>query len=424
MDRYSLKNILEKEPCGTIERYRVEKGLSDKFGPDAVKVYLLIDGKTPAEEVMRKADLAEQKFVEIMTYMEEKGIVKTEEKRGVLTDAMAKIAPPQPLKEEVAPIPMLKTEETGSEKVSALEALIEKTKPPEKPGESKPEEKPAQAAQEQPKPAPVLRTPLEKKLYEKFGNEGLDAYFMIDEFKTPKDILRETKMSEEQLIRILEFMNNEGIIRLEKPQEAMEKPILKAPAPQVQQKPEKSVAAPQPPKPVGKPVPQPIVKVAFNKEEIYIPTISPLNLLTKLRIEADLLKRYGNDCVKAFSMMNGKRTNVKIIKDTKINPAKLDDAMTFLAEKGVMKLQPLTPESIKELYGEEGSGIYGKYRRDGILLYELIDKKATLKDIVKISGIEPRLAVEIFSFIHKVLGLEIPLDTELLYKQLGVKPQK
>jgi hypothetical protein len=39
---------------------------------------------------------------------------------------------------------------------------------------------------------------------------------------------------------------------------------------------------------------------------------------------------------------------------------------------------------------------------------------------VRISGIEPNLAVEIFAFVHKVLGLEIPLDTELLRKQLGI----
>jgi hypothetical protein len=422
MERNSLKKILEKQPYGAIERYKLQKDLSDRYGSDGVKIYLLVDGNKTAEEIMKRAGLSEERFIEIVTYMERNFLLKSEEPL-----AQQPAAP-----EGIPPVPLIKTEESADrgEKESALGALITKQKPlPEKTAEVKPEkQKPVPPVAEPqllepPKSTHVPKTPLEKKLYEKFGDAGLSAYSLIDEFKTPRDILQQTKMSEEELIKILEFMNNEGIIKLEKPHEAMEKPIIKAPpvpaAPQLQQKPAAVEAPPQ--KPVEKPLPKPSPPVTFNRDDLYKPIVGGLNLLTRLRIEAELLKRYGNDGVKTFSLMNGKRTNVKIIKDTRINPVKFDDLVSFLLEKGVVKLQPLTNDNIKELYGEEGSVIYGKYKRDGILLYELIDKKASLKDIVRASGIEPKLAVEIFSFIHKVLGLDIPIDTELLYRQLGVK---
>jgi len=296
----------------------------------------------------------------------------------------------------------------------------------EKPKTQPPAQQPAAEAKLPQVKEPQVRlpkTPVEKKLYDQFGQAGIDAYHMIDEFRTPREILRETSINEEQLKSIIEFMCSEGIIRLEKPDQVMDKP-LKAPAPpavEAEAKPKPAEQKPQPPKPIEKPAPKPPERAILNTDEVCVPTAIPLKLLSKLRIEAELLKRYGNEGVKSFSMMNGKKTNVRIVKDTRIKPAKLDDISAFLLENNAIKLQCLTNENMREIYGDEGASIYGKYRRSGILLYELIDKKTTLKDIVRISGIEPNLAVEIFAFVHKVLGLEIPLDTELLKRQLGIK---
>jgi hypothetical protein len=147
-----------------------------------------------------------------------------------------------------------------------------------------------------------------------------------------------------------------------------------------------------------------------------------MKLVNKLRVEGELLRRYGNEGSKVLSLMNGKKVSVKIMKELKMKPAKFDEITSFLLNSGAIKVQCLTPDNVRDLYGEEGLSIYSKYGRDGILLYEFIDKKSSLRDIVKMSGVEPRLAVEIFAFIHKVLGLDIPIDTELLYKQLGIRP--
>jgi|GEM_PF-2535716 len=426
------KKILEKKPCDAVGRYRLEKELADRYGAEAVKVYLLIDGKTSAEEIKKKIGMSEERLLDIINYLGEKGALKEEVQK-----------PPQPVEVKEVPPPKepsvsLVTTEEVKEKSSALEAMMvkEAEKPAEAPEQPKVEPKPVELPEKKEEPVQIPqripRTPLEKKLYERFGEAGLNVYSLIDESKTPRDILNQTKMSEEELVKILEFMNAEGIIRLEKPKEAMEKPIVKSPPAPVEKK-EIPVEPPKPvekkeipiekPKPIEQPKPTPLVApVTFDRNEIYIPTLTGVNLLTKLKTETDILRSYGNEGVKAFSLMNGKRTNVRIVKEIKIHPAHLDSLISSLAEKGLVKLKQLTPQEIKELYGEEGLVIYNKYKRDGILLYELIDKKATLKDIVKVSGIEPKLAVEIFAFIHKALGLEIPLDKELLYRQLGVKP--
>ncbi|MEM3555180.1 MAG: hypothetical protein QXF56_00425 [Candidatus Micrarchaeia archaeon] len=435
------KKILEKKPLGAVERYKLEKELADRYGAEGVKVYLLIDGKSSAEEIMKKVGMREDKFLDIINYLGQKEAFKGEMQKP--PELAVKEAP---VPKEIPPIPLVKTEEV-KEKSSALEMMMvkeaEKPPAPELPKQPEPpkilepqktEVKPPELPEKKPEvqlPQRIPQTPLEKKLYERFGEAGLNVYSLIDELKTPRDILNQTKMSEEELVKILEFMNSEGIIKLEKPKEAMEKPIMKSPP----QPPVEKKVPIEPPKPVEKPAelpkppekPKPVelpkpAQITFDTNEIYIPTLTGMNLLTKLKTETDILRKYGNEGVKAFSSMNGKRTNVRIVKETKIHPAHLDSLISSLAERGLVKLKQLTPNEIKELYGEEGLVIYNKYKRDGILLYELIDKKATLKDIVKTSGIEPKLAVEIFAFIHKALGLEIPLDKELLYRQLGIKP--
>lgn len=516
MDKYSLRNVLEKKPEGPIERYTHEKDLSGKYGNEAIKVYLLVDGQTSAEEIMKKTGVEESKFIEIVTYMENNDMVKggvyaskpveapapppkpeelppkpreepipekpkeepqiapspkaeeAEAQKKKAPEEKAELPPVEPTKkespppekppEEPIPIPLLKTErlvEVG-EKSSALKALVTGGKPQE----STPRQLPPQKGYVKPR---IPKTPMEKKLYNKFGDDGLYAYSLIDEFKTPRDIVTQTGMSEERLREIIKFMREEGIIKLERPIIAPpelippeEKPTpakptappqkppaplvappvvvplqtkppapLPQPAPQpkpvVVPAPAKPVIAP-PTKPVEKPAPKVLKPITFVRGEIYLPTAIPLKLVTKLRIEAELLRRYGNDGTKVLSFMNGSKIDVKIMKELRMSPAKFDEITSFLLQNCAIKVQHLTPENVRELYGDEGFLIYNRYGRDGILLYEFIDKKSSLKDIVKMSSIEPRLAVEIFTFIHKVLGLDIPLDTELLYKQLGIKP--
>jgi hypothetical protein len=376
-------------------------------------------------------------------------LLKTEE-FAVKEEKQPQELPSEKPKEEQPSIPVLKAEGVveADEKSLALKALVASGKLPE---ELKPETPKPKAYAKLSTP----KTPLEKKLYNKFGDDGLYAYSMIDEFKTPREILKQTGMSEERLREIIEFMKQEGIIKLERPIIAPVEPVVEEkpkpakPAPQppkqvtpyrappitipLQPKPSPAQAKPaepsaqpkpvvaQPVKQVEKPAPKEVKPFPFSKHEVCVPTAVPLKLVNKLRVEAELFRRYGNDGSKVLSLMNGKKVNVKIMKELKMSPLKFDEITSFLLDSGAIKVQCLSPENVRELYGDEGFSIYNRYGREGILLYEFIDKKSSLKDIVKMSGIDPRLAVEIFSYIHKVLGLDIPIDTELLYKQLGIR---
>jgi hypothetical protein len=54
----------------------VTKEISDKYGEIGLKVYSLIDGKRTSAEIAKQAHLGQAQFVDIIRFMEERGIVE------------------------------------------------------------------------------------------------------------------------------------------------------------------------------------------------------------------------------------------------------------------------------------------------------------------------------------------------------------
>ncbi len=54
------------------------------------------------------------------------------------------------------------------------------------------------------------------------------------------------------------------------------------------------------------------------------------------------------------------------------------------------------------------------------MLYELIGKEMNIKQMGNMVSKDKEKVVEIFQFIHKVLGIDLPIDKEVLRKQLGI----
>ena len=54
----------------------VENIIFKKYGQEGLKVYGLIDGVTPARQIMNKTGLAEPKIVEILCFMDTEGIIR------------------------------------------------------------------------------------------------------------------------------------------------------------------------------------------------------------------------------------------------------------------------------------------------------------------------------------------------------------
>ena len=136
---------------------------------------------------------------------------------------------------------------------------------------------------------------------------------------------------------------------------------------------------------------------------------------------ADLSTKFGKNARALMDLVDGKADFVGLALASGLSFFEIDAIMAYFGKKGFLSFRTLGRTEIKERFGEDGFAIYKRYGRDGLLLYEMIGKEASLKDIILKSRLEPDRAIDIIAFIHQVLGLEIPLDRELIYRQLGLR---
>lgn len=146
-----------------------------------------------------------------------------------------------PVEEEIKPVELGGEEpaagETGTEEAPAEEAPPEGEEQPseEAPSEEAPpeEEAPSEgvetpkeeeeisisAFEEEEKPGAGAEelSPVEKIIFEKYGDVGLRAYSLIDGQRTAEEIMRETGLTESKLVEMLDFMDEQGIIKLDYP---------------------------------------------------------------------------------------------------------------------------------------------------------------------------------------------------------------
>jgi len=332
------------------------------------------------------------------------------------------IEPISPIRSEYSPevkkpsrgrVPPLSEPEPEPEPEAAPEEAPAPTPEPEPEAPIKPSERTKEAPRSGPEPPPNL-SPLEKIIFGKYGETGVRVYNLIDGEKTAEEILNETGISEVQLVEMLEFMDTQGIIKLEKPETAKPEP---SPAPASDEF-----------KPIVEEVPEAIVSESEAPGAGESLGIIPIDLVAKanmsmfqsIETQGRMLAKFGNTGKALFAMIDGQKDIIDLCLFTRLSFVELDSMFAFLGKRGAILFRPLTREEVKAKYGEDGFTVYKRYGRDGILLYELIGKEASLKDIILGSRIDPARGVEIFMFIHEVLGLEIPFDRDIIYKQLGL----
>src|SRR3989338_6450009 len=262
-----------------------------------------------------------------------------------------------------------------------------------KPISSAPPGEPEPEISEGDKTDPDMLYPLEKILYEKYGMVGVKIYNLIDVEKTAEEILRATGVSEARLVEILEFMDEQGIIKLEKPETAEEAEEEK----NEEEEAEKEVTL------------------------VDVPMMEKLSLSNQAVLLAELAVKFGPTARQLVNLVDGKRDFVELALATGLSFFEVDGVMAYFGKKGFVSFSQLSRDDIKKKYGEDGFAIYKRYGREGLLLYEMIGKEASLRDIISKSRLEPDHAVEIFLFIHKVLGLDLPLDRDEIYRQIGMR---
>ena len=402
-----LNVTIKKEAKSSLQIYKDQSLLRRKFGDSAVELYNSIGVKKTASGLMESLGMDEAKFVQIIEFMN--------------NNAMVSIASP-----EGPSVP----EKEGGAKEAAKEGAEEA---PEEGAPSKPI---APVAELSAKDKDLL-SPLEKIIYEKYGQVGVRIYNLIDGEKTAEEILRETGVSEAKLVEVLEFMDEEGIIKLEKPEQEAEKEGAEEEETPSEEAPEKEheprfkpiiedVPEGKPFKPVLPPPPPIKEKKAEEEPEeeivlVDVPETARLSIMQKTLMFVELSTKFGKAAQEMVNLMDGKKDFVDLSLATGLSFFDIDSIMAYFGKKGMVNFRQLTREEIKKKYGEDGFAIYKKYGRDGLLLYEMIGKETSLKDIILKSKIQPDRAIDIFVFIHKVLGLDIPIDRDVIYRQIGLK---
>jgi len=430
---------LKKEAKSSLQSFRDQSLLRRKFGDEAVKLYNLIDSGKTASGLMSALGMKEETFVEILEFMN--------------NNAMVSIVPAEPPAEQHGWHEAADGEKAtpGSEDETSREEETFTS------GKKPVTIVPPAASMEKELDEDSL-SPLEKVLYRKHGSIGVRIYNLIDGEKTAEEILRETGVSEAKLVEILEFMDEQGIIKLEKPEEkpapsgggsdagdgdgsgdgkgdgegedkgddgeeGEDKPAREPRfKPIVEDVPEgKPFQAPVAPKKEEKAAKEEIDEPGEDIVMVDVPSLARLSVIQKAMMFTELSTKFPPAARHLFDMTDGKRDFVELSLSTGMSLFEVDSAMAYFGKKGFITFRQLDRNEIKDRYGEDGFAIYKRFGREGLLIYEMIGKEASLRDIILKSKIDPDRAIDIFSFIHKVLGLDIPLDRDLIYRQIGLK---
>ncbi|MFA6531232.1 MAG: hypothetical protein WCT31_05860, partial [Candidatus Micrarchaeia archaeon] len=311
----------------------------------------------------------------------------------------------KPPEEEQEPETSEEAQETGGNETETQPT--EETPEPEEPSteELKIEEEQPPQQEEEPGISPV-----EKIIKDKYGDIGIKVYTLIDGQKTAEEIMKETGISESKLVEILDFMDEEGIIKLEYPGD-------KKKAPPKDEKPSTSTETFSPMLEES----EQAEKEIFGKNPIEVPIKTPLNMVESLYLRTKTLLKYGENGGKILESINGRRDVLEL---SLLNNAPLYETLALmyflLEQKGIM-MKPLTRTDIRKKYGDDGYSIYKRYGKEGVFLYELVGKDMKIKDMAKqlysdISANKEKMA-DMFLFIHQILKIDVPVDRDLLYRE-------
>ena len=347
-----------------LERFRNENSLIKEFnGNDGIKVYRALDSNKKMSELLYETGLEEQRLREIIDFMDRNGMI---------------------------------TLDVSEEDAKAVETQNYEN----------------------------VLTPTEKKIFDKYGERGLRTYSLIDGVRTANEIMEEANVTESELMEILHFLEKEGIITLDQQDQRSNGAGSSGSS-------ASSESDYHPPEIHDESSAQPLDEHDFDNEDNVIDSggdIIPIDLPFKggssgLNSFIELLKlriNKGSAPGKVHKAINGFLDVAQLCVALNMSLPELNNCLADLGKAKLILFRPLTRKEIKSRYGDDGLTIYRRYGVDGIVLYEYIGKIDDLRTMVMVSGIEPRLVVDIFIFIHKVLGIDIPVSRKLLYRQLGI----
>ncbi len=455
---------ITKTEKGPLQRFKNQNLILKKYGEVGLKIYRGITGKRTVKELQKDLGIEKDMFDTIVDYMREAGMVevtpageekKEEAPKEVEEEVIEEVeevpeeveeeAPPEEVEEiapeeveeeappeeeieiekpeieaeeeeeygeEIKPIGIEPVEEKPEEEEEAPEEVeeeVEEEIPEEEPEEEAEEEEIGEIEEEAPEEEGEELTPIEKIIKDKYGDIGLQVYNLIDGQKTAEEIMNETGLSESKLIEILDFMDDQGIIKLDYPK-GKEKEV-EVPTPK-----EKKEAAEAFGPMIGEESAPEMVTIPSPVE---IPVKAPLDIVKSVQMKAKILLKY-KEGGKVFEEIDGKKDVIDIALKLKIPLYRLYDILHFMMENDMILMKPVTRDLVKKKYGDDGYTVYKRYGREGLMLYELIGKELTIKEMADKVTTEKAKVIDMFLFIHEVLGIELPIDRSVLERQLGL----
>lgn len=153
---------------------------------------------------------------------------------------------------------------------------------------------------------------------------------------------------------------------------------------------------------------------------VEIPIKAPLDIVKSVQMKAKMMLKFGDKGAKITENVDGKNDILDISLKLNLPLYEVYDILRFMMENGYLIMKPLGRADVRKKYGDDGYAVYKRYGKEGLMLYELIGKEMTIQQMADRITKDRAKIVDMFIFIHKVLGIELPIDRDMLAKQLGV----
>jgi len=421
IDYMKETEMIELVPAGAGEATpeAPQKEEAEERAPKRKEVKERVEEK-PSEE------LAAEETVEKEEKEEKEEEIEEETKPSEAEEAKEEFEEIEPIKpieiegkeEETEEKEEAKEKEEAEEEAPAAEEEKEETE--EETEEKEEGEEEALTAEEEKEEEPSFsfeepeESSVEKKIKDKYGDVGVRVYNLIDGQRTAEQIMREVGISETKLIEILDFLDKEGIIKLEYPGGKKPSAVETPKVPPKEEIYEGGFA------PILETEKGAEVKEVVIPNPVEVPTKLPIDIVKSVQISANIFLKFKDEGKKVFGAIDNQADVIDIALKAGIPLYRVYEILNYLVENAIITLKPVTRDVVKKKYGDDAFTIYKKYGCEGLMLYELIGKDLSFKEMVDRTTKDKQKALEIFLFIHEVLGIELPLDKEILAKQIGL----
>jgi hypothetical protein len=410
------------------KRYLPQKKEEQEIAPEAGEEKPAEEEEQPRKRYLpqkSREELEQEKEEEIAPAEEEE---KPEEMAPEAEQPKKRYLPQKKAKEEeeeIAPEAEIQPEEEAAAPKAEEEAVPEEEEKKEEeaapteeeaaPEEAKPEEEEVRITSEQEEPeeegekGPTL-TPAEMIVHDKYGEQGVLVFRLIDGKRSVADVAKESGASQDKVMEVLKYLDEVGLISLGGA--GAEKEARGAAAETTEEK-----FAPLSEETETSPI-----TIDEQKEGIRSAKLKPgAQFISKMKVKMSVVFKFGKSGREILEYLETRKeanaVHLSIRLSIPINT--VEAVLAYLKAENYLDLGFMQREEIRKEFGYDAYIMYKRYGKKGVIFYEVIDKEIPLKQIAElISEKDPAKIIEIFKLIRDVLGIDLPINEEAIKKEL------